>query len=87
MGIVGLPPTEVAPTIDAAGLIFNAHKKVYGSLIGGIKETQEMLDFSVKHSIYPKVELIKITELDSAYQRVAQGKADFRFVIDMKSLA
>lgn len=87
MGIVGLPPTEVAPTIDAAGLIFNAHKKVYGSLIGGIKETQEMLDFSVKHSIYPKVEIIKITELDSAYQRVAQGKADFRFVIDMKSLA
>ena len=45
-----------------------------------------MLDFSVKHSIYPKVEMIQISELDSAYKKVAAGKADFRFVIDMKSL-
>ena len=87
MAIVGLPSHADSPKLDSQSLIWQfQNKKLYSSLIGGIKETQEMLDFSVKHSIYPKVELIKITELDSAYQRVAQGKAVFRFVIDMKSL-
>ena len=86
MGIVGLPPTEVAPTIDAAGLIFNAHKKVYGSLIGGIKETQEMLDFSLKHKIYPETEIIAANQINEAYENLTNGKAKFRYVIDMKTL-
>ena len=87
MAIVGLPSHADSPKLDSQSLIWQfQNKKLYSSLIGGIKETQEMLDFSVKHSIYPKVEMIQISELDSAYKKVAAGKADFRFVIDMKSL-
>ena len=48
MAIVGLPPSELKQSIDLARLIFAGGKKVYGSMIGGIKETQEMLDFSFK---------------------------------------
>ena len=86
MGIVGLPPTEVEPKIGTAGLIFNAHKKVYGSLIGGMKETQEMLDFSLQNKIYPETELITVNQIDEAYDNLTSGKAKFRYVIDMKSL-
>ncbi len=87
MAIVGLPNAKDNPNLDANAMIWNFRRKIYSSLIGGIKETQEMLDFSVKNNIYPDIELIPITELDSAYQKVAQGKANFRFVIDMKSLS
>ena len=86
MGIVGLPPTEVEPKIGAAGLIFNAHKKVYGSLIGGIKETQEMLDFSLKHKIYPETEIIAASQINEAYENLTSGQARFRYVIDMGTL-
>ena len=86
IGIVGLPPTEVEPKIGTAGLIFNAHKKVYGSLIGGMKETQEMLDFSLQNKIYPETELITVNQIDEAYDNLTSGKAKFRYVIDMKSL-
>ncbi|WP_094324513.1 NAD(P)-dependent alcohol dehydrogenase [Campylobacter avium] len=87
MAIVGLPSHKDAPSLNSQTFIWQLqNKRLYSSLIGGIKETQEMLDFSVKHSIYPKVEIIKISELNSAYKKVAEGKADFRFVIDMKSL-
>ena len=87
MAIVGLPSHKDNPSFDANTMIWSFRRKVYSSLIGGIKETQEMLDFSVKNNIYPDIELIPITQLDSAYQKVAQGKANFRFVIDMKSLS
>ena len=86
MGIVGLPPTEVDPKIGAAGLIFNAHKKVYGSLIGGMKETQEMLDFSLKHKIYPETEIISASQINEAYENLTSGRAKFRYVIDMGTL-
>ena len=87
MAIVGLPNAKNNPNLDANAMIWNFRRKIYSSLIGGIKETQEMLDFSVKNGIYPEIELIPINELDSAYQKVAQGKANFRFVIDMKTLS
>ena len=87
MAIVGLPSHKDAPSLNSQTFIWQLqNKRLYSSLIGGIKETQEMLDFSVKNKIYPKVEIIKISELNSAYKKVAEGKADFRFVIDMKSL-
>ncbi|MDY4425979.1 MAG: NAD(P)-dependent alcohol dehydrogenase [Helicobacter sp.] len=86
MGIVGLPPSEVDPKIGAQGLIFNAHKKVYGSLIGGMKETQEMLDFSLKHKIYPETEIISANQINEVYENLTTGKAKFRYVIDMKTL-
>ena len=65
-----------------------ARRKVFGSQIGGIKETQEMLDYSVANNIYPEVEIIKAdgAEIDKAYQNVLDGKVKFRYVIDMKTM-
>lgn len=83
MAIVGLPPLENEININIKELIFKAGKKVYGSLIGGIAETQEMLDFSLKHKIYPETELITPQEIDKAYENLTSGKAKFRYVIDM----
>ncbi|TLD80922.1 NAD(P)-dependent alcohol dehydrogenase [Helicobacter sp. MIT 05-5293] len=87
MAIVGLPASKDKPKLDFDAFVWNfQNKKLYPSVIGGIKETQEMLDFSVKNRIYPKVQIIPINQLDEAYKVVAAGKADFRFVIDMSSL-
>ncbi|MCX2683765.1 NAD(P)-dependent alcohol dehydrogenase [Campylobacter sp. MIT 21-1685] len=83
MAIVGLPPYELSPSIAISDLVFKAGKKVYGSLIGGIKETQEMLDFSFQHNIYPEIELICPNQIDEAYEKLTTGKAKFRYVIDM----
>ena len=83
LSIVGLPPYEVAPKISVIDIVYKAGKKVYGSMIGGIKETQEMLDFSLKHKIYPETELIKPSEIDKAYENLTSGKAKFCYVIDM----
>lgn len=85
--IVGLPPADISPKIDISHLVHSfAGKKVYGSLIGGIKETQEMLDFSLTHKIYPETQIISITEIDEAYRKLTNGEAKFRYVIDMKTL-
>ena len=59
---------------------------VNGSLIGGIKETQEMLDFCAKHKITADIELIDIDEVNTALQRLQKGDVKYRFVIDMASL-
>ena len=86
MAIVGLPPSELKQSIDLARLIFAGGKKVYGSMIGGIKETQEMLDFSLKHKIYPETEIISADKIDEAYEKLTTGQAKFRYVIYMKTL-
>jgi uncharacterized zinc-type alcohol dehydrogenase-like protein len=57
-----------------------------GSLIGGIKETQEMLDFCGKHNITADIELIPIQKINEAYDRVVKDDVKYRFVIDMASL-
>ena len=59
MAIVGLPPVELKTYIDVTRLVFSAGKKVYGSLIGGIQETQEMLDIALKEGIYPEYCLLE----------------------------
>jgi len=59
---------------------------VGGSLIGSIRETQEVLDFCAEHSIAPDVEVIKIEDVNDAYQKVEKGDVRFRYVIDMASL-
>lgn len=88
MAIVGLPAPEDKPKLDFDAFVWQfQNKKIYPSAIGGIKETQEMLDYSVKNNIYPDVEIIPIQKLDEAYQVVAAGKAKFRYVIDMNSLS
>lgn len=86
MAIVGLPPTGESVTTDMTRLIFSAGRRVYGSIIGGMKETQEMLDFSLKHGIYPETEIIRADEIDKAYENLTNGKAKFRYVIDMGTL-
>jgi uncharacterized zinc-type alcohol dehydrogenase-like protein len=68
------------------GGIIMGRKRVAGSLIGGIKETQEMLDFCGKHNIVCDVELIRIQEINEAYDRVVNSDVKYRFVIDMRSL-
>jgi alcohol dehydrogenase (NADP+) len=61
-------------------------RKIAGSLIGGIKETQEVLDFCAKHNIHPECEMINMDEINNAFKRLAQGDLAHRFVIDMASL-
>ena len=89
LGIVGLPAFRNMPTLSVAELVMpGARRKVFGSQIGGIKETQEMLDYSVEHGIYPEVEIIKAdgAQIDAAYENVLNGKVKFRYVIDMKTM-
>jgi uncharacterized zinc-type alcohol dehydrogenase-like protein len=61
-------------------------KSVAGSLIGGIAETQELLDFCGKHNITSDVEVIKIQDINKAYERMLKSDVKYRFVIDMKSI-
>jgi uncharacterized zinc-type alcohol dehydrogenase-like protein len=60
-------------------------KRIAGSLIGGIKETQEMLDFC-RNNITSDIELIDMQDINKAYDRVTSNDVKYRFVIDMKSL-
>ena len=83
MVLVGAPP-EPAP-VAAFNLIFQ-RRKLAGSLIGGLKETQEMLDFCGKHNIVCDVEMINIDQINEAYERMLKSDVKYRFVIDMKSL-
>ncbi|MCH1924333.1 NAD(P)-dependent alcohol dehydrogenase [Shewanella sp. C32] len=62
-------------------------RRIAGSLIGGIKETQEVLDFCAEHNVYPDCEMIKMEDINSAFERLAQGDLAHRFVIDMSSLS
>ncbi len=88
MAIVGLPAFDKMPTISLASLIFQGNRKVFGSQIGGIRETQEMLDYSVENGIYPWVEMIEAdaAAIDEAYRKVLDGAVKFRYVIDMKTM-
>jgi uncharacterized zinc-type alcohol dehydrogenase-like protein len=61
-------------------------RKLAGSLIGGIKETQEMLTYCAKHKIMPDVEVIPMNYIETAYDRMHKGDIKYRFVIDMKTL-
>lgn len=71
--------------VASSALIFG-RKSLSGSLIGGIQETQEMLDYCGKHNITCDIELIPIQKVNEAYERVLKGDVKYRFVIDMKSL-
>ena len=83
MVCVGAPPTPAQ--IPAINLIFG-RKSIAGSLIGGIPETQEMLDFCAKHNIVSDVEVIAIKDINEAYERMLKGDVRYRFVIDMATL-
>ncbi|EDP94095.1 NAD(P)-dependent alcohol dehydrogenase [Kordia algicida OT-1] len=68
------------------GSLIMGRKRVAGSLIGGIKETQEMLDFCGEHNIVSDVEMIDMKDINNAFERVTNNDVKYRFVIDMESL-
>ena len=83
MIVVGLPEKEIQ---IAPSSLISARHSLAGSAIGGIRETQEMLDFCSEHNIACDIELTQIQKVNQAYQRVVNGDVRYRFVIDMKSL-
>lgn len=83
MIVVGVPPTPSA--VPAFNLIFK-RRSIIGSLIGGIKETQEMLDYCAEHNIVSDVEVIPVQQVNEAYERMIKGDVRYRFVIDIASL-
>ncbi len=76
---------ELNPMLNSVPMILG-RKSVAGSLIGGIAETQEMLDFCAKHNIVSEIELIKMQDINQAYERMLKSDVKYRFVIDMASL-
>jgi uncharacterized zinc-type alcohol dehydrogenase-like protein len=83
MVCVGAPPVPSA--VNALTLI-GGRRSLAGSLIGGLPETQEMLDYCAANNIVSDVEVIKISEINEAYERMLKGDVRYRFVIDMASL-
>ena len=83
MVLLGVPP-EPAPV--AAGALIFGHKVLTGSLIGGIAETQEMLDFCAEYNIVSEIELIPVQQVNEAYERMMKYDVRYRFVLDMKTL-
>jgi uncharacterized zinc-type alcohol dehydrogenase-like protein len=81
--LVGAP--EKALPVEAFSIIFK-RRQFAGSLIGGIKETQEMLDFCGKHNLVSDIEVIPIQKINEAYERMLKSDVKYRFVIDMASL-
>ena len=71
--------------ISAFNLIMK-RRTLAGSLIGGIPETQEMLDYCAEHNIVSDVEVINIKDINEAYERMLKGDVRYRFVIDMATL-
>ena len=78
--IGGIPQTTSVPLIMG-------RRRVAGSLIGGIRETQEMLEFCAKRNILPECEMIRMDEINEAFERMERSDVHYRFVIDMSSLS
>lgn len=83
MTLVGAPERE--PAVHPFSLILK-RRQFAGSLIGGVRETQEMLDFCAEHGITSDVEVIPIQKINEAYERMLKSDVKYRFVIDMASL-
>ena len=81
VGLLG----DLAPTLSTVPLILG-RKAVAGSVIGGIAETQEMLDFCGQHGVTSDIELIRMQDINAAYERMLKSDVKYRFVIDMASL-
>lgn len=78
-------PEHPHPSPSIFNLIFK-RRQIAGSLIGGIKETQEMLDFCAEHNITADIEMINMKDINQAYERMLKGDVKYRFVIDMATL-
>ena len=84
MVLVGLPDQ---PSLLDAGKLTDRRRRLAGSVIGGIRETQEMLDFCAEHGVTADVEMIPMQDVNDAYGRMLRGDVRFRFVIDIATLA
>ena len=84
MALVGAPATP-HPSPNVFSLIMK-RRSLAGSLIGGIPETQEMLDFCARHGIVADIEMIRAEQINDAYERMLRGDVKYRFVIDIASL-
>ena len=84
MCLVGVPNSP-HPAVNPGNLVLK-RRQLVGSLIGGIKETQEMLDFCAKHKIVSDIETIPINYINTAYERMLKSDVKYRFVIDMKTI-
>jgi uncharacterized zinc-type alcohol dehydrogenase-like protein len=83
MTLVGASP---APLPLAVGSLLFRRRQLAGSIIGGLRETQEMLDFCAEHGIAADIEMIRIQQINEAFERLAKSDVKYRFVIDMSSL-
>ncbi len=83
MLIVGIPPEDHSLS---SGKLISKRRSIIGSMIGGIAETQEMLNYCAEHNIVSEIELIAIKDINEAYERVIRSDVKYRFVIDMKTL-
>ncbi|MCD9047532.1 NAD(P)-dependent alcohol dehydrogenase [Luteimonas sp. MHLX1A] len=83
MVLLGIPD----PTPLSAFPLVSGRRRLAGSMIGGIRETQEMLDFCAEHGVAADVEMIDIADINTAYERMLKGDVRYRFVIDTASLA
>ena len=83
MVVVGAPPQ---PSAVRAFSLIGRRRSLAGSLIGGIKESQEMLDYCAEHNIVSDIELIDIKDITPSYERMVKGDVRYRFVIDMATL-
>jgi uncharacterized zinc-type alcohol dehydrogenase-like protein len=83
--ILGFPAIDNLPTITSGDILFAGRRKISGSLIGSIQETQEMIDYSIANNIYPQVEVLEPNpaKIDEAYKKVVAGEVRYRYVIDM----
>ena len=81
--LVGVPPETAA--VHASSLVMG-RKQLAGSLVGGMPETQEMLDYCAEHGIISDVEVIPMAQINQAYERIIKGDVKYRFVIDMATL-
>ncbi|NGY05775.1 NAD(P)-dependent alcohol dehydrogenase [Solimonas terrae] len=84
LALLGVPDTP--PMLQFQHLIYS-RRQIGGSLIGGIAETQEMLDFCAEHGIVSDIELIAIDRINEAYERMLKSDVKYRFVIDIATLA
>ncbi|MEA4948046.1 MAG: NAD(P)-dependent alcohol dehydrogenase [Petrimonas sp.] len=82
--MVGLPAEKLE---ISAGTVVHGRKSFSGSNIGGIRETQEVLDFCAKHNITAEIELITVDQINNALKRLGKSDVKYRFVIDMASLS
>ena len=83
MVLLGVPPES--PKVEIFELIGH-RRSLAGSMIGGITETQEMLDYCAENKIVSDVEVIPMSKVNEAYERMLKGDVRYRFVIDMKTL-